>query len=248
MKIKIEAKDLSLWYGQFQALKDVSIPIRENYITAVIGPSGCGKSSFLRTLNRMNEEVVGSRHTGEVLLDSVDIFSNEIPVTTLRKRVGMVFQRPNPFPASIFENVAFGPKLHKLTSSKIDLENIVSQSLAEVGIKEDLKKNALSLSLEQQQRLCIARALATQPEVLLLDEPCSSLDYNATALIEDLICKLKRSITIVIVTHNMHQAARTSDFTAFFHLGEMIEFGDTGQIFTTPKKALTEKYVSGRYA
>ncbi len=248
--IKIETRGLHLYYGSFHALKNINIVIKERQVTALIGPSGCGKSTFLRTLNRMNELIPHTRTEGMVLLDHQDIYRPETDVVALRKRVGMVFQRPNPFPKSIYENVAFGPKVLGI-DSKREIEEKVVQSLQGAAlwaeVSDQLHKNALSLTFGQQQRLCIARVLAVQPEVILMDEPCSALDPLATLKIEELMQELKKNYTIVIVTHNMQQAARTSDWTGFFHLGEMLEYNITGTIFTHPKDSQTEKYITGRY-
>lgn len=248
--IKIETRNLHLYYGSFHALKDVNISIRDRQITALIGPSGCGKSTFLRTLNRMNELIPHTRTDGAVMLDDQDIYQPGTDVVSLRKRVGMVFQRPNPFPKSIFDNVAFGLKVLG-TFSKKEIESKVEQSLKDAAIwpevSEKLHQNALSLALGQQQRLCIARVLAVQPEVVLMDEPCSALDPIATLKIEELMQELKKNYAIVIVTHNMQQAARTSDWTGFFLLGEMLEYAPTQDIFTRPRDKRTENYVTGRY-
>lgn len=249
MTSKIETRNLSLWYGRFQALFDISMHIMESAITAIIGPSGCGKSSYLRVLNRMNEEIPGSRIEGQVLLNGISIYEKSIALSVLRRRVGMVFQRPNPFPASIYDNLAYGPRIHGMTD-KTELDDTVRYCLDSVGLtqfQDKLNTHALKLSLEQQQRLCIGRAIATKPEVLLLDEPCSTLDPQATAKIEYLIFSLKSTLTIVIVTHNIQQAARVADYTALFHLGRLIEIGKTNQIFTTPTEKLTEDYIGGVY-
>lgn len=246
---KIETKNLSLWYGKFQALYSISMQMPEKAIIAIIGPSGCGKSTYLRVLNRMNDEIYGCRVKGQVFLNGEDIYGSHIKTTELRRRVGMVFQRPNPFPDTIYNNLVFGPKLHGVTR-KSDLLDIVHYGLEAVGLQEfnaKLDQNALRLSQEQQQRLCMGRAIANKPEVLLLDEPCSSLDPQATSKIEELMSLLKKDLTIVIVTHNMRQAARVSDYTALFHLGKLIEFGTTNQIFTNPKEKITEDYISGKY-
>lgn len=246
-KIKIE--NLNLYYNDFQALKNINMSIEQNKITAFIGPSGCGKSTLLKTLNRMNDLVEGCRITGKVLLDNQDIYSN-IDVNMLRKRVGMVFQKPNPFPMSIYDNVAYGPRTHGIRS-KSQLDDIVERSLRLGAIwdevKDNLKKNALQLSGGQQQRICIARALAVNPEVLLMDEPTSALDPISTLKIEEVIQTLKKDYTIVIVTHNMQQATRVSDKTAFFLLGELIEYEDTEILFSTPKDKRTEDYITGRF-
>ena len=246
---KIGICGLDLYYGQFRALKQVDMAIRENEITAFIGPSGCGKSTLLRTLNRMNDLIEGCRITGSVTLDGEDVYGG-MDVNLLRRRVGMVFQKPNPFPMSIFDNVAYGPRTHGVRR-RMQLEELVEQSLRAAAIwdevKDSLKKSALGLSGGQQQRLCIARALAVQPEVLLMDEPTSALDPISTARIEELAVELKKEYTIVIVTHNMQQAARISDRTAFFLLGEMIEYGLTEQVFSMPKDKRTEDYITGRF-
>ena len=248
---KIAARDLDLYYGDKQALSGVSIEIREHQVTALIGPSGCGKSTFLRTLNRMNDLIPRTRINGAVTLDGADIYANGIDIVSLRRRVGMVFQRSNPFPKSIFDNVAYGIRINRLSASRGDLRHRVEQSLRRAALWEEVKDrlhdSALSLSGGQQQRLCIARALAVEPDVLLMDEPASALDPIATQRIEELIYELKREYTIVIVTHNMQQAARVSDVTAFFWLGKVIETGRTDAIFTNPREKLTEDYVTGRF-
>jgi phosphate transport system ATP-binding protein len=248
--IKMETRGLHFYYGSTQALKDINIVIRERQITALIGPSGCGKSTFLRTLNRLNELIPKTRIEGTITLDDQDIYQPGTDVVSLRQRVGMVFQRPNPFPKSIFENVAFGPRVLGFDSKK-EIEEKVDQSLKAAAlwpeVSDRLHTNALSLTLGQQQRLCIARVLAVQPEVILMDEPCSALDPLATLKIEELMQELKKNYTIIIVTHNMQQAARTSDWTGFFLLGELLEYGPTGDIFTRPKDQRTENYVTGRY-
>jgi phosphate transport system ATP-binding protein len=247
---KIEARKLDFYYGANHALKDINIVIKECQITALIGPSGCGKSTFLRTLNRLNELIPDTRVEGTVTLDGQDIYQRGTDVVSLRQRVGMVFQRPNPFPKSIFENIAFGPRVLGI-HSKIEIEERVEQSLQSAAlwpeVSERLHSNALGLTLGQQQRLCIARVLAVEPEVILMDEPCSALDPVATLKVEELMQELKRNYTIVIVTHNMQQAARTSDWTGFFLLGELLEYGPTGDVFTRPKERRTENYVTGRY-
>ncbi len=249
MTAKINIKNMNLFYTQFQALKNVNLDIEKNEITAFIGPSGCGKSTLLKSLNRMNDLIEGCRIEGEILLDGQNIYG-KIDVNALRKRVGMVFQKPNPFPMSIYENVAYGPKTHGIRS-KVKLDEIVETSLKNAAIwdelKDRLKKNALILSGGQQQRLCVARALAVEPEVLLMDEPTSALDPISTAKIEDLVLELKKKYTIVIVTHNMQQATRISDKTAFFLLGEMIEFNETETLFSIPKDKRTEDYITGRF-
>ena len=247
---KMETKNLNFYYGPTQALKEINIKIYSQQITALIGPSGCGKSTFLRTLNRMNELIPQARLEGTVMLDAQDIYQSGIDVVSLRQRVGMVFQRPNPFPKSIFENVAFGPKVFGI-HSKNEIEGRVEQSLKSVSIwpevSDRLHQSALNLTLGQQQLLCIARVLACQSEVILMDEPCSALDPLATLRVEELMQELKRNYTIVIVTHNMQQAARTSDSTGFFLLGELLECGPTGELFTRPKDHRTENYITGRY-
>lgn len=247
---KMEIQGLNFYYGSTQALKDINIIIRDRQITSLIGPSGCGKSTFLRALNRMNELIPHTRIEGAVTLDGQDIYRPGTDVVSLRQRVGMVFQRPNPFPKSIFENVAFGPRVLGV-HSKREIKEKVEQSLKAAAlwseISDRLNKNALNLTLGQQQRLCIARVLAVQPEVILMDEPCSALDPLATLKIEELMQELKKNYTIVIVTHNMQQAARTSDWTGFFLLGELLEYGTTGNIFTRPEDHRTENYVTGRY-
>ena len=246
---KFTIENLDLWYGDFQALKSINLNMPANEITAMIGPSGCGKSTLLKTLNRMNDLVEGCRISGSVRLDGEDIYG-DMDVNHLRKRVGMVFQKPNPFPMSIYDNVAFGPRTHGIRS-KVKLDEIVEKSLRGAAIwdelKDRLKKSALGLSGGQQQRLCIARALAVEPEVLLMDEPTSALDPISTSKIEDLAMELKSDYTIVIVTHNMQQAARISDKTAFFLLGELVEFGPTEQVFSMPKDKRTEDYITGRF-
>lgn len=246
---KYTIKNLELYYNDFKALKNINLNIPEKQITAFIGPSGCGKSTLLKTLNRMNDLVEGCRIKGGVLLDGEDIYGN-IDVNQLRKRVGMVFQKPNPFPMSIYDNIAYGPRTHGIRA-KSRLDDIVEKSLRDVAIwdevKDRLKKSALGLSGGQQQRLCIARALAVEPEVILMDEPTSALDPISTSKIEDLAIELKEKYTIIMVTHNMQQAARISDKTAFFLLGEMVEFGDTEQIFSMPRDKRTEDYITGRF-
>lgn len=248
-KTKISVQDLNLFYGNFQALYNVNLEIPANMVTAFIGPSGCGKSTLLKTFNRMNDLVVGCRTEGKVLIDDENIFEN-IDVNLLRKKVGMVFQKPNPFPMSIYDNIAYGPRTHGI-KRKSDLDNIVEEALADAAIwdevKDRLNKSALGLSGGQQQRLCIARALAIEPEVLLMDEPTSALDPISTSKIEDTIADLKSKYTIVIVTHNMQQATRVSDLTAFFLLGKVIEYGQTEQIFSAPKNKKTEDYITGRF-
>lgn len=249
-KPKISVDSLNFFYGKSQALFKISMAMEAQQVTAFIGPSGCGKSTFLRTLNRMNDTIDRTRIEGTVMIDHQNIYAPDVDVVHLRKRVGMVFQKSNPFPKSIFENVAFGPRIHGIRN-KSDLYSIVEKSLEQAGlwneVKDRLNNNALGLSGGQQQRLCIARALAVGPEVLLMDEPASALDPRSTARIEDLIGDLKRNFTIIIVTHNMQQAARVSDYTAFFFEGELIEFGETKQIFTMPKQKKTEDYITGRF-
>ena len=246
----ITSKDLKLYYGNFEALKGITVEIAEREITALIGPSGCGKSTFLKTLNRMNDLVQGVRVEGQVLYHGQDIFAPGVDVTQLRKNVGMVFQKPNPFPMSIYDNIAYGPRLHG-THSKAELNDLVEQSLRGASLWEEvrdrLKKSALGLSGGQQQRLCIARALAVQPDVLLMDEPTSALDPASTIRIEELMAELKKNYTVVIVTHNMQQAARISDKCALFLLGEMVEIGPTEQIFSMPSDKRTEDYITGRF-
>ena len=249
-KIKVKVENLNLYYGENHALKDVNMDIQEKEITAFIGPSGCGKSTFLKTLNRMNDLVDGVRIDGKVLLDGEDIYDPSVDTTILRKKVGMVFQQPNPFPMSIYDNIAYGPRVHGIRDKK-RLDQIVEESLRGAAIfdevKDRLKKSAMGLSGGQQQRICIARALAVQPEVLLMDEPTSALDPISTAKIEELMEDLKKKYTVIVVTHNMQQATRVSDQTAFFLVGEMVEFGDTKQIFSYPQDKRTEDYITGRF-
>ena len=248
--LKLSVQGLDLHYGDFRALKDIQMDVQSRQVTSLIGPSGCGKSTLLRCFNRMNDLIESARLSGQILLDGQDIRDSGLPLVTLRKRVGMVFQRPNPFPLSVFENVAFGLRVHHLASGHA-VADIVEQSLQAVGLWETLKSQlhrpALRLSFEQQQRLCIARLVAVQPEVLLMDEPCSALDPIATGKIEELIHLLKARYTIIVVTHNMQQAARVSDFTGFMLLGELVEFGPTHQLFTNPKDSRTEAYLTGRF-
>ena len=250
MKDKICTKNLNLYYGTNHALKDIGMNIKENAITAFIGPSGCGKSTFLRTLNRMNDLVPDVSITGEVILDGENIYDPRVDTTLLRKKIGMVLQQPNPFPMSVYDNVAYGPRIHGI-KSKAKLDEIVEKSLIGAAlfdeVKDRLKKSALGLSGGQQQRLCIARALAVEPEVLLMDEPTSALDPISTLKIEDLMSELKKEYTVAIVTHNMQQAARISDYTAFFLVGEVIEFADTDTLFTRPVDKRTEDYITGRF-
>ena len=249
-KIKVKVENLNLYYGENHALKDVNMDIQENAVTAFIGPSGCGKSTFLKTLNRLNDLVDGVRIDGKVLLDGEDIYEPGVDTTILRKKVGMVFQQPNPFPMSIYDNIAYGPRVHGIRDKK-RLDQIVEESLRGAAIfdevKDRLKKSAMGLSGGQQQRICIARALAVQPEVLLMDEPTSALDPISTAKIEELMEDLKKKYTVIVVTHNMQQATRVSDQTAFFLVGEMVEFGDTKQIFSYPQDKRTEDYITGRF-
>ena len=244
------AKDLCLWYGENKALKGINIEIPEKSITALIGPSGCGKSTFLKTLNRMNDLIPTVKITGEVCYNGKNIFDKDVDVNELRRDVGMVFQKPNPFPMSIYDNIAYGPRTHGITS-KVKLDEIIEQALRDAAIwdevKDRLKKNALGLSGGQQQRLCIARALAVEPKVLLMDEPTSALDPISTSRIEELALQLKEKYTIIIVTHNMQQAVRISDNTAFFLLGELVEFGETEKLFSQPKDKRTEDYITGRF-
>ena len=246
----ITVRDLNLWYGAVQALHHVNLNIPEKTITALIGPSGCGKSTFLKTLDRMNDLIQGVKITGEVSYKGKDIFARDVDVNTLRKEIGMVFQKPNPFPMSVYDNIAYGPRTHGI-KSRAKLDDIVEHSLKDAAIwdevKDRLKKNALGLSGGQQQRLCIARALAVEPQVLLMDEPTSALDPISTSKIEELAMTLKEKYTIIIVTHNMQQAVRISDKTAFFLLGELVEFGDTEKIFSQPEDKRTEDYITGRF-
>ncbi len=247
---KIETQNLNLFYGTFQALIDVNLTIEEKKITALIGPSGCGKSTLLRTFNRMNDLIDGVKITGQVLIDGRNIYGSGTDLVELRKKVGMVFQRPNPFPLSIFDNIAYGPRTHGL-KDKAQLQEVVEQALSHVqlwdALKDKLDYSALNLSLEQQQRLCIARLMAVTPDVVLMDEPCSALDPVATQKIEELMIELKKHYTILIVTHNMQQAARVSDRTGFMLLGKLVEYGETRQIFTNPAEKQTEEYITGRY-
>ncbi len=249
-KVAIKIKDVDVFYGDVQAIKKVSLPLYKNKVTAFIGPSGCGKSTLLRCINRMNDEIVGCKTTGEIIWKDIDILSKKVDPVALRHKVGMVFQKPNPFPKSIWKNIAFGPKIHG-TRAKDELNEIVETKLKDAAlwdeVKDRLDEHAMSLSGGQQQRLCIARALAVDPEVILMDEPCSALDPIATAKIEDLITELKKKYTVVIVTHNMQQAARVSDYTGFMYLGRLVEFGRTEQIFENPRKQLTERYITGRF-
>jgi len=249
--IKMSAQNVKVFYGETQALHGISLDIIENEVISFIGPSGCGKSTFLRTFNRMNDTVEGARVEGTITLDGNNIYDPSLDVVLLRAQVGMVFQKPNPFPKSIFDNIAYGPRIHGLAESRSELADIVESSLRRAGLWEEVKdrldKPGTGLSGGQQQRLCIARAIAVSPEVILMDEPCSALDPIATSIIEELIFELKENFTIVIVTHNMQQAARVSDRTAFFHLGNLIEVSETGQLFTNPGNKQTEDYITGRY-
>jgi phosphate transport system ATP-binding protein len=248
--IKIQVKDLSLYYGEKKALNEISMQIPANKVTALIGPSGCGKSTFLRCINRMNDLIPSVKITGEMLVEGIDIYDKNVDVVNIRKKIGMVFQKSNPFPKSIYENVAYGPRINGL-KDKTQLDEIVETSLRQAAIWDELKDrlddSAMGLSGGQQQRLCIARTLAVSPDVILMDEPASALDPLSTSKIEELVHQLKEHYTIIIVTHNMQQAARTSDFTAFFYMGELIEFGKTNAIFTKPEKKQTEDYITGRF-
>lgn len=248
---KMAARDVSVYYGTKKAIDNVSIDIATEHVTSFIGPSGCGKSTFLRALNRMNDTIASCRVEGEITLDGENIHTSGMDVVQLRARVGMVFQKPNPFPKSIYENVAYGPKIHGLTANKSDLDGVVEKSLRRAGlwdeVKDRLAESGTALSGGQQQRLCIARAIAVDPEVILMDEPCSALDPIATARIEELIDELRGRYAIVIVTHSMQQAARVSQRTAFFHLGTMVEYGATSDIFTNPRETRTKDYITGRY-
>lgn len=249
MNNKLEVRDFNFYYGDFQALIDLNMPIHEKQITALIGPSGCGKSTFLRALNRMNDTISIARAEGEVLLDGKDVYAEDVDVVELRQRIGMVFQRPNPFPQSIYNNVAYGPRVLG-TAKHGDLDTIIEESLRSASlwdeVKHRLEDDALSLNPGQQQRLCIARAIAVKPEVILMDEPCSALDPMATLAVEELMRQLSKEYTIVIVTHNMQQASRASDWTGFFWLGRLIEFNTTETLFTSPQEELTEAYITGR--
>lgn len=246
----VTVKDMNLWYGDHQALHDINIEIPEKSITAFIGPSGCGKSTFLKSLNRMNDLIPDVKITGDICYEGKEIYQKDVDVNSLRKEIGMVFQKPNPFPMSIYDNVAYGPRTHGITN-KAQLDEIVEQALRDAAlwdeVKDRLKKNALSMSGGQQQRLCIARALAVQPKILLMDEPTSALDPISTSRIEELVMQLKDKYTIVMVTHNMQQAVRVSDYTAFFLLGELVEFGKTDDLFSVPKDKRTEDYITGRF-
>ncbi|MBN1785944.1 MAG: phosphate ABC transporter ATP-binding protein [Candidatus Methanofastidiosa archaeon] len=250
MMVRMEIKDVNLWYGSFHALKDINMDIYKNKVTAFIGPSGCGKSTLIRCLNRMNDLIDGVKTTGEILLDGKNIYDKDVDVVKLRKDVGMVFQKPNPFPISIYDNITYGPKLHGV-KDKGKLKEIVESNLKGAAlwneVKDILDQNAMSISGGQQQRVCIARCLAIEPEVILFDEPCSALDPISTGKIEDLIIKLKKDYTIVIVTHNMQQAARISDYTGYFYLGNLMEFNKTKKIFTNPDNPQTENYITGKF-
>ena len=248
---RMTCRNVNVHYGEKHAIKNVSVDIGRNEVIAMIGPSGCGKSTFIRCLNRMNDTIPDCRVTGEIILDGINIYDKNVDVVPLRAQVGMVFQKPNPFPKSIFDNIAYGPRIHGLAENRAELEEIVETSLIKAGlwgeVKDQLDHPGTSLSGGQQQRLCIARAIAVSPEVILMDEPCSALDPIATAVIEDLIDELRKQYTIVIVTHSMQQAARVSQRTAFFHLGDLIEVGKTPQVFTNPRHQLTEDYITGRF-
>jgi len=251
LPVKVSARAVNVFYGDNHALRDASVDIPDRSVTAFIGPSGCGKSTFLRCLNRMNDTIAGCRVSGRILLDGEDIYGRGVDPALLRARVGMVFQKPNPFPKSVYENVAYGPRIHGLAASRAELDEIVEEALRRASLWEEVKDRlqapGTGLSGGQQQRLCIARAIATRPEVLLMDEPCSALDPVATARIEELIDELSAELAIVIVTHSMQQAARVSQQTAFFHLGALIEFGDTGRLFTNPEDQRTQDYITGRF-
>jgi len=246
----MESKDVNLWYGEKKALNDINLPVYENNITALIGPSGCGKSTFLRCLNRMNDLISGVKINGKITLDEKNIYDKDVDVVELRKRVGMVFQKPNPFPMSIYDNIAYGPKIHGI-KDRNELDEIVEWTLKKSAlwddVKDDLKKSALKLSGGQQQRLCIGRTIAVKPDVILMDEPCSALDPISTLKIEDLMVELKNEYSIVIVTHNMQQASRVSDYTGFFMLGNLVEFNKTDKLFVEPENKKTEDYISGRF-
>jgi phosphate transport system ATP-binding protein len=248
---RISARDVNIYYGEKHAIKHLSIEIPDKAVSAFIGPSGCGKSTFLRAVNRMNDTIQSCRLTGEVRMDGKNIYEKDVDVVQLRSHVGMVFQKPNPFPKSIYENVAYGPRIHGLARSKTDLDNIVEASLKKAGLWEEVKdrlaQSGTGLSGGQQQRLCIARAIAVNPEVILMDEPCSALDPIATARIEELIDELRKNFCIIIVTHSMQQAARVSQLTAFFHLGTLVEYGDTDEMFTRPQDKRTQDYITGRF-
>jgi phosphate transport system ATP-binding protein len=248
---KIDTHDVKLWYGQKQALAGINITIPERQVTAFIGPSGCGKTTFLKCLNRMNDTVEGVRIEGHIAIDGEDIYERQVDVVQLRARVGMVFQKPNPFPKSIYDNVAYGPRIHGLAKNKAELDEIVELSLRRAGlfneVADRMRETATGMSGGQQQRLCIARTIAVSPEVILMDEPCSALDPISTAQVEELIDELKENYTVVIVTHNLQQAARVSQYTGFFHLGRLIEFGETADLFHNPGQRMTEDYITGRF-
>lgn len=248
---KLKTENLNLYYSDFHALKNINISVTDRSITAIIGPSGCGKSTLLRCFNRMNDYIEGVKITGSVFVNGINIYGNGIALTQLRRNVGMVFQRPNPFPLNIYENIAFGLRIHRLVDSRREIDDIVEKSLRDVGLWEDLKdklkRPALELSLEQQQRLCIARVIAVRSDIILLDEPCSALDPIATQKIEELLQELKKEYTIIIVTHNIQQAARVSDYTGFMLLGELLEFNRTSRIFTNPQRKETEEYITGKF-
>lgn len=247
---KVDIRNLNVWFKENHVLKDVSLTLRENAVTAVMGPSGCGKTTLIRAINRMNDVISGSRSSGELFIDGKNVYDSNTNVYELRRKVGMVFQKPNPFPKSIFENVAFGVKIHKMATDK-KLSEIVQTSLTEAALWDEVRNrlndSAFSLSGGQQQRLCIARALAVEPEVILMDEPCSALDPAATAKIEGLMRSLSERYTVIVVTHNLQQAARVSDFTAFMYVGQLIEYGDTNSVFENPKNETTEKYITGKF-
>jgi phosphate transport system ATP-binding protein len=249
--VKITARDVNVYYGDKHAIKSLSIDIPDRAVSAFIGPSGCGKSTFLRSINRMNDTIPSCRVTGDIMVDGQNIYDRDLDVVQLRARIGMVFQKPNPFPKSIYENVAYGPKIHGLTTSRAELDEVVEKSLRKAGlweeVKDRLQASGTGLSGGQQQRLCIARAIAVNPEVILMDEPCSALDPIATARIEELIDELRQNYCIVIVTHSMQQAARVSQLTAFFHLGNLVEVGDTDEVFTAPQDKRTQDYITGRF-
>ncbi len=251
MKNKLTIRGLKLWYGDFEALHGIDLDILAGKVTAFIGPSGCGKSTFLRCLNRMNDRIAGCRVEGDVLLEGNDIYAPDVDVVQLRTHIGMVFQKPNPFPKSIYENIAYAPRIHGMVQDGPDMDELVETALRKASIwdevKDKLQQPGTALSGGQQQRLCIARTIAVQPDVILMDEPCSALDPIATAKIEELMDELKQEYTIVIVTHNMQQAARASDYTAYFYLGDLIEYGETSQIFTAPSNQRTEDYITGRF-
>jgi phosphate transport system ATP-binding protein len=250
-KVKMSATDVNVFYGEKQALFDINMDIHKHKVTALIGPSGCGKSTYLRCLNRMNDTVENCNITGKIMLGEENIYDANVDVVVLRSKVGMVFQKPNPFPKSIYDNVAYGPRIHSLTANKEELDMVVEKSLKRAGLWEEVKDRlsdmATGLSGGQQQRLCIARAIAIKPEVILMDEPCSALDPIATAIIEDLIKELKEKFTIVMVTHSMHQARRSSDYTGFFHMGRLLEFGETAQVFENPTNEKTQGYIHGKF-